>query len=301
MKKLILPTLLTAAFFSQYSFSAQPVVIYNNSVNKSDFWTPEKLKSAKPLPLIELPESIYKKLKKTDSVNQKKVADEGIPQKADVSRKPYNIAGKLYFTNDAGDALYCSAQFVGSAGLLLTAGHCIRDENTGDWRNNFHFVQADENGIGTNKFDWKYAVTWSDLYSTQNTHINWGRDYAFIHVNGTNSKGFMGWKLDVPYDTFTEIGYPGTFENGKYMMEIKGHKGTVSTDPKIVQMVNNPMRHGNSGGAWVGAIGDNNSTNNYVIGVESFSYNNDSNSTYSPYLDNDFTTLLNFSKNLSSN
>src|SRR5262249_61713867 len=57
----------------------------------------------------------------------------------DVQKPPLNLAGRLFFTTGKGQQPYCSAQFIAS-GVLVTAAHCVRDNETRQWYSEIIYV-----------------------------------------------------------------------------------------------------------------------------------------------------------------
>src|SRR5262249_55629924 len=94
-------------------------------------------------------------------------------------------------------------------------------------------------------------------------------------------------RTGLPFDRWEAIGYPMNFGNAQIMYKISGSNGPYSTTA-FVQMVGNPMRHGNSGGAW--HVRDGASRVNILLGINSF-HANDATDEYSPYLNADAIKL----------
>lgn len=274
-----------------------------------EYWTPERLKNAKPMetPTIsekelqklqmEAPQSAVEKPQikegspphrgNAEKKAMTKATTPGVPERANVNERPYWNGGKLYFTKPGGGDYVCSAQFTGQNNILLTAAHCVRDGTTGAWNTNFKFFRAYNNG-GGQSVTTNCAVAY---YMWFTPHNNFKYDYAFLRTNQTSGAGWLGWKTGIPYNTWTAIGYPANYGNNQYMYKVDGSKGTVANG--IVQMLNNPMRSGNSGGAWIAEVTTPRVGGNYAVGLNSFHVGNDQTSEYGPYFDGDFVTLYN--------
>jgi V8-like Glu-specific endopeptidase len=61
-----------------------------------------------------------------------------------VNSVPLEWAGKLFYSEPSGDYV-CSGQFIGP-NVILTAAHCVRDPDSGDWYRNFEFQLQYNNG-----------------------------------------------------------------------------------------------------------------------------------------------------------
>ncbi|MCD8459797.1 hypothetical protein LPH44_12045 (plasmid) [Xylella taiwanensis] len=205
-------------------------------------------------------------------------AVEGVPEEADVDQRPFWNAGRLYFTTSTGDYM-CTAEFVGSNQILMTAAHCLMDDN-GNWHTNIVFAPRYRGGK-------RFKNSGTGCKSVPSNYItkdgiNHVADYGFITSN-RSGPGWLGLKIRIPYTKWTAIGYPDNYKGGRHLMRVDGSKGS-SYENDTVQMLNNPMGEGSSGGAWIAEVNTSNSVGgNYAIGLNSFSSPGDRNTTYGPY------------------
>ncbi|MGG6177165.1 trypsin-like serine peptidase [Pantoea allii] len=304
-KLLLLPVSVALAF---QSHAAVPEVTFNLYKNKDAYWTAEKLQKAAPMEAVEA-----HRIQPTHEVYQNKEPSpdlssenkfrkrprnmDGMPTKANIEVQPYRTAGKLFFSDDSGKNKYCSAQYIKSKNLLLTAGHCVRNAVTKKWYSHFIFYPRYSNGPKDKSTGWLCATTWSD-YTKEipGWSQNWGKDYAFIYTLSPSKNGYLGYRINSTEKATTAIGYPGNYEKGHYLMAMSGTQMRVTGSP-VIEMQINRMRSGNSGGAWIVNFSDNNVNSNYVTGINSFHYTNKPDSEFSPLFDKDFITLMNFSNN----
>jgi V8-like Glu-specific endopeptidase len=63
--------------------------------------------------------------------------------KPDIAKFPYSVFGRLDTFVD-GTIRYCTARRVEGTNILLTAAHCVRDNESGNWVSDFRFWQATE-------------------------------------------------------------------------------------------------------------------------------------------------------------
>lgn len=264
-----------------------------------NYWTEERMRNAIPHPIPEISEKRLKKLKKKSSPNDME-SMEGkkfhfdsyniTPTNADVTKQPYCNAGKLFFTKSDGKNYMGSAEFCGNHQIVLTAAHCVRDHTTGDWFTNILFFPAYANG-GKEKFPIKLKFTpdnWYNKKKDEPFHL----DYSFLTTNKKSKTGYLGWKTHSKYPEWTSIGYPKNYGNAEYMKEVRGDK--ASTKPGLIEMSNNPMTQGCSGGAWIGDLNSSDKRGgNYAIGLNSFFFPKKPGFMWSPLFDSNFEVLFN--------
>lgn len=266
--------------------------------NSENYWTEEKIRNAIPHPIPIVSNQRLKELLKQnpDSPRYKnntgvqtmngsnaQLAPPGEPVPADVYESPYSSSGALFFTKPDGKNYICTAQFTGKDNILLTAAHCVRDGSSGNYYTNFRFHRAFSNG-GGQVVDLKCTITYDSWF---NPASNFKYDYAFIQTKSASAKGWMGWKTQIPYYNWTAIGYPDNYGGNKYMYKVEGSKNQTSGG--IVQMLDNPMGKGSSGGAWVAEL----SNENLAVGLNSFRLDVDPESLYGPLFDDQFVSLYN--------
>ena len=277
-----------------------------------EYWTEERMENAIPVPNPEISEEEFQRLINTPQEEESKSQEEsksvessfvgeskvivdtaGVPTRANVHERPFWNGGKFFFTKPDGGNYVCSAEFVGSNRVIMTAAHCLRSKDTGEWYSNFLFRRAYENG-GGQKVGWECAVLWSDWFVGSGNPSNRKRDYGFLYADRDSGAGWLGLRTHIPYSTWTAIGYPSNYGSNKYMYKVDGSKGTVGNG--IVEMKDNPMRSGNSGGAWIGDLTTSHVSGNYAIGLNSF-HRSDPTSEFGPYFDSNTFRLFEFAKN----
>ena len=170
-----------------------------------------------------------------------------------VLSKPLYWAGKLFFRAPDGDYV-CSAQFI-SPNVILTAAHCVRDPETGNWYEDFIFALQYNAG--------KYGAVYSyDCVATRNAWVQPGfekflADYAMIRVDKPSRTGNFGthWGWRGNYNDATKIGYPGGVSDGEI---IQVEHGPIAFVDGVVQIKhgNTADQGGSSGGAWIGQFSD---------------------------------------------
>lgn len=217
-------------------------------------------------------------------------SEPGKPEPADVTTRPFRSVGRLFFQNEFGENS-CTAAFVGSSTVLLTAAHCVRDGRSGAWFSKFRFYRAYANGEGE-RFTTRCVATMSTWPSS--TGPNHAVDYAFIKTHQATTAGWLGMRSGVPFVTWTAVGYPENYGDAEYQYEVTGSKGTLENN--ILQMLQNPMGRGSSGGAWIGDV-TTATSGNYAISVNSFRQPRDPDSMYGPYFDAAVAALFAFVSN----
>jgi len=195
-----------------------------------EYWTEERLSEARPIELSQLELS----------------TTAGVPFPASVGQQPYSPAGKLFATTPTGN-VYCSASFVGSSQMLLTAAHGIMS-NQGVYFTNLLFVRASAPAGGGQGVFIKGGFPWANYYSSGTP--NRAFDYAFLYTYTASGGGWLELLTGCPYATWTAAGYPENYGSGNTMYAVEGSKGTIGNS--IVTMLQNPMSSGASGGPWIG-------------------------------------------------
>lgn len=213
-----------------------------------------------------------------------------------VVEKPLYWAGKLFFREPDGDYV-CSGQFI-SPNVVLTAAHCVRSDETGEWYKDFIFALQYNNG--------DYGAIYSyDCVATRNAWVQpnfekYLSDFAMIRVDNPSKTGNFGthWGWRGEYNEASKIGYPGGVADGEV---IQVEHGPISFVDGVVQMKhgNQADQGGSSGGAWIGdySNAEGSDDGNYVISVESFGYDEEPGVDYGPYLDANFKDLWDYVEN----
>ncbi|MBW8299849.1 MAG: serine protease [Hydrogenophaga sp.] len=234
-----------------------------NLKNAKDAQAPlslEELRSARPMPSKEVtPEELQKMRERFRALNPGMLdlkADpgkqgslvKGVPEKVDdpAAAAPYWSAGRLTFRDDEGDLSTCSAQFVEDAAVILTAAHCVMNEENGKWFSDFVFERAYNDGEKAQTVGWR-CVSLFDAFHDPDP--NFAYDYAFILADKTDDRAPLELAIGTPASTaLTAIGYPDNFGGSEFLYKVDGEWAEVVGG--IVTMKGNPMRSGNSGGAW---------------------------------------------------
>lgn len=214
----------------------------------------------------------------------------------DANTIPLRWAGKLFFKEKDGDFI-CSGQFVTDR-VVVTAAHCLRDQKTGEWYDDFVFALQYDRGHSSRNYGYECVATKQGWVSGDDPYY-W--DVGMILVNGTSRTGhfgyYTGWSLnDIP--RAAKVGYPADILDGEVVQIDSGNLFAPDDSEGLVG-----LRHGNaknaggsSGGAWVAnyanRIGQN---TNRIIGLTSHHRGDDTTISYSAYLqEENFKTLLDY-------
>ena len=230
-----------------------------------EYWTLERMGAARPLPLPILEEEDESRSRGGERPGS---AAEGIspelteslpwpgrttPVPADVAQWPYRTAGRLFFSKNPtkkGQDFWCTAEFVGTPGTVLTAAHCVRSGLSGKWYSKFRFVRG-YGGESPQIVSLERVATWPSWVGGQVPDYSY--DYAFFATADLSNAGWLALGTVDWYFFWRSIGYPKNYGDGKTMYRVTGPKGTVGRG--TVEMLGNPMDRGASGGAWIGGGG----------------------------------------------
>lgn len=305
----------------------QPVSSPEISSAQRKEWTREEMLSAVPYPLEKKADKVkdtgsvpsaegpltvvapqLPKVKKSD-----KKGTDPLPTRGDASALyasglldpsqygifPFSTVGKVFFT-DNGVNYACSASVAGN-NSVWTAGHCVFNSVNKTWHTNWVFVPGYYDGYAPNGY-WYARELWS-LNGWLNGYNNFAYDIgmAVLYRDGygysvTDRFGAMGFMANYSRNQyFTVFGYPAAYP-------YNGERMAWCQDPlRRVDNSFNPATNGigcdhtggTSGGPWVVQYTYNSYSGNYVNGVNSYKYNNDPYSIYSPYFGDGAINLFN--------
>lgn len=253
----------------------------------------ELFRKATPVPTPELTDEEFKALESEDtedseleSKGESNLAELlGTPTEADISVSPYKYGGRLFFTGADGKSYSGSAEFVGEYNIILTAAHCVRDHVSGDFFTNFRFYRGYKNESYEKRFSlnaWGTKAGW-----VNGTAARYRYDYAFLRTTVNSDTGHLGYKTLQSETSWTEFGYPSNYGNSQLMQKVDGTRGSVTGG--TVEMLGNPMRKGNSGGAWFIVAS---SSNRQAMGNQSFNKSGNTTDAWGPVFTNSTFSLL---------
>lgn len=203
----------------------------------------------------------------------------GVPEEADLLLYPYNTTTRteaIFPSTPAGFYSQCTAQFVGASDVLLTAAHCVFDNDKQEWIRQYLAKRGYRNGNFVEQYDWECAAIFSGW-----TSGNYRRDYAFVKMR-SRAPDWMGLGYSIPSNV-ESVGYPRNYNSNEVLMRVSG---TIGQRGGVTQMLGNPMSKGSSGGAW--------HTSGTAVSVNSFAYTNDPNSMWGPTFDGDTRRLFDY-------
>ena len=192
------------------------------------------------IPPEELSRLLQQESRQIDDLPKSDRAAIGVPVEADVSAFPYTAAGKLFIwwpETPQDRPRSCSAQFVGSLNVILTAAHCIQHRN-GVMVRMWGFTRGYRSADGTGQH---VRLKCQGILNgwTQAGVDNYEYDYAFLKTETASTGGFLGLDARVPPTSIEAIGYPKNFGNAERLQKVWGTRGTVISGH--VRMDHNPF------------------------------------------------------------
>jgi len=195
--------------------------------------------------------------------------------------------GKIFFRSGQYD--YVCSGSIGANNLVWTAGHCVHDSKDG-WSKNFVFVPGYCLDKGT-------SFTASNLYTTSQwqTKEDFSFDYAIAKFTGTPFSALpklaLVSNLTPSSSSYLSEGYPaGKPFNGSFANTCQslGCIRDPSGSPNPVGM-SCDSTGGSSGGPWI--------VGGRIAGLNSYGYDSQPNTMYSPFFNtatnNFFNTVVN--------
>src|SRR6266511_3287748 len=186
------------------------------------FWTPERIKSTKPL----ISKNIEFRNEITSGTKNVKITDDDdneqlVIQPIDNPNNPVNYpVGMLFFSDpETGESQICTASMINTenGNIGITAAHCLFDENDVVY-NNVMFSPG--YNLGTPGPLGLIPVEFITVPSRYTGKVNSAPvyDYGFIRMNFNDPNGYKlqqytganGWRLNVEGDNIltTVVGYP---------------------------------------------------------------------------------------------
>ena len=211
------------------------------------------------------------------------------PKQADLTKRPFEAGGKLFFTLDNKDFVG-SASIVGQNNIVLTAAHCVQDSKTGDLAENFLFSRCFSGESSAEDIAFKKIVVKENWVKEKSRR--WDYAFAILATNSNVSKPLQyAVNTDLINKNVTAFGYPGNFFNGDQMVFING--SVSKSGNNLWRIPGNRMLTGCSGGPWV--LEDNET----VVGLNGASTTlKIPNVLLSPVFDDEFENLYQYTASL---
>jgi V8-like Glu-specific endopeptidase len=109
---------------------------------------------------------------------------------------PWRTIGKLFFTTPSGGGAYCTASVVSPNNIIVTAGHCVWDRGAGAFMSNWVFIPAARQGAPLapyGTYPWSSAVVLTDWQNIGGRE----HDVALVmlgpNASGQNVSNQVGW------------------------------------------------------------------------------------------------------------
>ncbi|HLL29278.1 MAG TPA: hypothetical protein VKT73_16695 [Xanthobacteraceae bacterium] len=299
--------ILSAPEFTSHSQTPERAAQKNESMKrpasqeKATGFTNEELKRARPMPLPVVDPEKVRAAVKTRERRGAPGAIEAVDStkrptqeySGNINSTPLHWAGRLFFKQD-GEGWVCSAQFI-SPTVLLTAAHCARNADTGDWSTNLVFYLQYKEGSFTERYDYKCVGT-KQGWVTAGNDGKWIYDFALILVDHESITGHFGarWNWE-GIEQLNKIGYPGGMFDGE-ILQVEQGPISVSNGIVAIQHGNTAEQGGSSGGAWIADFkyGSTASGANQIASIESFGIPALPGVDFGPYLTDDFKELWDY-------
>lgn len=266
-----------------------------------EYWTSERMASAKPLPLPTLKGKEFPKeeIKTRGPVlrsgkKRTKNRNANIESVGNPLDYPYCCCGQLWITSNGND--FAASASVIDSHIILTAAHCLYDKKEfGGWADSILFFPdspySSLPGFASSG-DWTIFKEWMD-------YGDFPYDMGMIRVADdmlSTMCGCLGWVYNYKeFHPMECVGYPWLPNppyNGVDMYSVIGGTYLSATYPGMVYMDNNDMNGGESGAPWLAWVAGG---GQYVNGVASCRvfYESGDSLLMSPVFDEKFQRLWN--------
>jgi len=286
-------------------------ILAENAEDVRAFWTPERMKRAKPADM-DKPFNVTAVLEKIDPKALPGRTEGGKPAKMDsdtmnetsvlypcsfidgyaptYSAYPWVTIGKIFFYQ-GGVEYVCSGASINNYGIV-TAGHCVYSLSLGQWSSNFIFIPAYQAGYAPYGSFSAYQLWVLTSYITTGSECY---DYAFVATcsyGGYTVGQWVGW-LGMSWNAglgqyWTSLGYPQAAPfDGNWNYWASAY--LCDQDSSCTFGIGSQTTGGASGGPWV--IGW--PTGLQVNGVNAYKYISPPQplEIYSPYFDANVYTV----------
>ena len=136
-----------------------------------------------------------------------------------MSQMPFITGGKLFFTLDVVDYVASGNIFMKN-NLLLTAAHCVQDDNTGHLAENFVFERCYTGELSTEDFTFRTVALKEQWYTEKDN--KWDYAIAILNRDSMVEKPLQYKIENLLGRTVTASGYPTNYFDGVQMMYITG-------------------------------------------------------------------------------
>ncbi len=182
---------------------------------------------------------------------------------------PYAAIGRLFFRKPDGTPGTCSAGFTGREDTLVTAAHCLVQQD-GQWNTDFLFYRLYGTGLQE-----AYPVRcvaaprpWVELQGGERL----SHDIGFFSVGGETRAGFLGISKGLPAERLELAGYSDSYYDGQIPVTITAP--SFYSPSGLLGTLGNPLGRGSSGTPWTAL--------NTVYSVSSFYTDGDTRVMWGP-------------------
>src|SRR5215468_1887282 len=163
------------------------------SAELTEFWTEQRQRDAKamPVPVVDPGNAAgpqEPRAGRLRTVQAKGAADARAARQ--VTMRPQWWTGRVLFVATDGTIMSCAADLV-APGIVLTAAHCLRDSNTGQWFSKLVYVFDYQRGSGR-RIPSECMATYNGWVSKEPSR--WELDYGFVKIRGGTTIGHFGWE-----------------------------------------------------------------------------------------------------------
>jgi V8-like Glu-specific endopeptidase len=162
---------------------------------------------------------------------------------------PEAVIGKLLFVKPSGEAGSCTATFVTTNRVLLTAANCIINKDAGDAATNTDFIFVSNYGSVTQQAYGVDCVAFPSGWLGQNYAATWRFNYAFLRTTNTNTFGGLGLTNALAPTRLNQVGFADDLHEGLRILSVDSD--AYMTKDGLVATAFTTLGAGSSGNPWM--------------------------------------------------
>ena len=162
---------------------------------------------------------------------------------------PEAAIGKLLFVRPSGEAGSCTATFVTTNRVLLTAANCIASEQSGNIYFNSDFIFVGNYGSVIQQSYGVDCLAFPESWLHAKGATRWRSNYAFLRTTNTNTFGGLGLTNALVPGHLSQVGFADGLQGGLRIKSVDSD--AYMTKDGLVATASTMLGAGTSGNPWM--------------------------------------------------